>query len=194
MPDLDVQLLPEHRKKIDVHIPGENRYVIFGCILTGLVIATYAGSLVYKNSLVASAKALDQQITDTEARRDQPTEDKLILLDKRLQLVTALLNGHLLWSEAFTRIESLVEPEVQLKNFSANVNDKKFTFKGETSSFPAIAHQIAAFLTSKELTNVALDKVVALPTGRLEFNMSLRFDPTLFLRKTQASPSPTPRP
>lgn len=193
MPDLDVQLLPEHRKKIDVHIPGENRYVVFGCILTGLVIAAYIGAFIYKNSLVASAQTLDRQIADVEAHRDRSTEDKLILLDKRLQLVTSLLNGHLLWSEAFTRIQALIEPEVQLKNFSANVNDKKFTFKGEASSFPVVAKQIASFLASKELTDVALDKVVALPTGRLEFNMTLRFNPTVFLRKPQASPSPIPQ-
>jgi|SRR3989344_735204 len=190
--DSDLQLLPERRKKIDVFVPGENRLLSIGIVVLVLIVLLFIGTTIYKQSLISSVETTDTKLADLEKRRDRDLEKKLLELNQRLGIASSLLDSHLLWTQAFTKIQSMTQSQVQFRNFSSNIREKKFVFKAEAASYQIVAQQIAIFLDSKDITNIALDKVVALPTGRLEFNMTLNFEPDKLITKAATATTPTP--
>src|SRR3989344_2023614 len=104
MPDAGgLQFLPETRKKIDVKRPGQNRHLVFGFIVLGVVLGLYLGLSSYKESLLSEVTALSQQLSDLERARDKQLEIKLLDLNKQLAVINPLLNSHVFWSTAFIK-------------------------------------------------------------------------------------------
>lgn len=183
MTDADLQLLPERRKSIEIHTPGQNKPLVFSIILAVIVGAVYGALYFYKSSLLSTAQSIDNELAALEQRRDKPTEEKLLLLNKKLAVVGPLLSGHVYWSEAFARIQRLTQPQVQFKTLSAGTSDKKLIFKANAPNYMTVARQIAAFLSDGSIADITLDKVATLPSNKVEFNMSMIFDPKTFLAK-----------
>ncbi len=177
MPDIGgLQLLPETRKKIEIKIPGQNRTLVLGFVALVLVIGLYFGLTVYKQSLLSAFSSIDQQLSDIEKSRDKQAESKLLDLNKQLAVVNPLISSHFLWSEAFAKIQSLVQPQVQFKTVNADALGKKILITGVAANYSTIARQIAAFYTMESVTDIILNKVQSQPTGQVELTMQLFFD------------------
>lgn len=176
-----LQLLPETRHKIDVKIPGENRLIYIGMALLILVAAVATGLYFYKNSLQDELLVLDLEIANLEKSRDKKSEANILTLDKQLALVSNLLEGHVTWSKAFSKVESLIQPQVQFLSFSAAVAENRFEFKAVAPHYTAIAKQVSAFTSDESIKDLSLTNVHVLTTGKLEFSVKLEFDKAKFL-------------
>lgn len=185
MADINLQLLPETRKRIDVHVRGENTYLTASVIFVGVIVVIYLGAYLYYSSIVSGIKSINNDLATLEQNRDKNTEDKLLALNQKLSVVGPILASHFYWTDALVKIGKLTQPQVQFKSVSAGIGDKKINFKAEAANYTVVAHQIAAFLGDQAFTNVAIGKVLSLSTGRVEFNMQLDFDSNKLLMRTQ---------
>lgn len=180
-----LQLLPETRKKIEIFIPGQNRLLILSLVLVGLLVLAYFGLKIYKNSIVNSIASFDQGLQDIEKSRDKETEIKLIGLGKQFSTVRPLLDSHILWSQALTKVQGITLPKVQFENLTSSAASKKFLLKAVADNYTTIAKQIAAFYGEESITDLQLNRVATLTDGKIEFSMELVFDPSKFLNKAK---------
>jgi hypothetical protein len=185
MPDVGgLQLLPETRRKIEVNLPGQNKSLVWSFVFALIILAAYIGLLVYQSSLNATSTSLDNQLAAIEKGRDKATESKLINLSRQLGTINPLLAGHLIWSDAFIKVQSLTLPQMQYETLNTNIDSKKFLYKAIAANYTTVAKQIAAFYSSDAFTDVILDKVAVQPSGRVEFTLELYFNPDKFLLRS----------
>ncbi len=178
-----LQLLPETRKKIEVKIPGQNRLTTFSFIFLALILALYGGLMLYQGMLSSDLDEIERQLVDIEKGRDKKEEKKMLDLHNTLSIIRPLLESHVVWSEGLTRIQNLVNPQVQFDSLSAKIDREEYIFKAYAPNYAVIAKQIAAFYTDPAIVDINLGKVTSLPAGKLEFNMLLNLDIDQFLRK-----------
>lgn len=178
-----LQLLPETRRKIEIKIPGENRFIYAGITILVLMLVLVGGLYFYKISLENKKTELDAKIASLEKDRDKKVETNLVILNKQLSLISSLLDSHVIWSKALNKIENLLQPQVQFLSFSATVSDNKFEFKALATNYTVVAKQIAAFVSDDSIKDVTLNNVHVLTSGKLEFNLKLEFDKTKFIKE-----------
>ena len=178
-----LQLLPETRKKIDIRVPGENRMIVIGSIFLIITLVLITGLYLYKNSLESELSSLDTQIVALEQKRDKKTEQSILVFNKQATLLSKLLNDHVYWTTGFSKIERLVQNQVQFENITTSLADNKVDFKAIAANYTTIARQIAAFASDESIEDVTLSKVNALTNGQLEFSMKISFNKNKFLKK-----------
>ncbi|MBX4189999.1 hypothetical protein KW791_01755 [Candidatus Parcubacteria bacterium] len=177
-----LQLLPETRKRIEVNIPGENRMLRIGVILC-IIIALISGGLFwYRNSLSQKLANADQDLTALEGQRNKKGEENLLTLHRQIDLISQLLKNHLYWSIGFSKVESLLQSNVQFKSISSNVSDATFAFRATANDYPTLAKQLAAFVADNSVKDVSLGGVTVLTNGKLDFSARIQFNPTEFLK------------
>lgn len=179
----DLQLLPERRKKIEIHVPGENRLLVLSLIAAVFVAALYFSGYLYLKSLNASIQGIDGKLKKQEESRDKTMEDKLFLLSKTLQVVSPIANSQNFWSYGLKHFTSLIEPTVQLDGLSVNSNDKNFSFLAYASNITTVAHQIAAFTNDDAFTDVTVGKISMATNGLVQFSMQVHFNPDKLVRQ-----------
>lgn len=184
-----LQLLPETRKKIELKVPGQTRPLVLGMVFLIIVLAAYFGLLTYKNSVLSSVANVDGQLADLERSRDKKLESDLLATQQQLSVVNPLLASHLIWSDAFGKIQKITQPQVQFQSIDADFNSRKIIFKALTANYTTLAKQVAAFYSDDSISDLTLSKVTSLPTGRIEFSMQLNFDVKKFLLAPPPGPS-----
>ncbi len=184
MPDQNgLQLLPETRRRIEIKIPGENRLIYTGITLLVLMVVMIGGLYYYKGTQETKRTDLDTKISALEKDRDKKVETNLLTLNKQLSLISTLLDSHVVWSKALSKIENLLQPQVQFLSFSAAVLDNRFEFKALATNYTVVARQIAAFVSDDSIKDITLTNVHVLTNGKLEFSIKLEFDKTKFLKE-----------
>ena len=177
-----LQLLPETRKKIEVITPGENRLVLAGGVVF-LISAVLAGGLYfYANSLENKLTSLDTEIVALEQKRDKEAEQNILVFNKQISMLSGLLSNHAYWTTAFSKIEGLLQSQVQLNNMTTSLSNSRVDFGATASNYTTIARQIASFLSDESIQDVTLNRVNTLTNGQLEFNMQITFDKSKFLK------------
>jgi len=176
-----LQLLPENRKRIDVNIPGENNMIYIGVGLIALVLVVYGGLWFYSNNLTGQISADDQQLATLESQRDKTAEQNLITLSKQMAITSQIIKNHIYWSQGLSKIESALQSNVQFKSISAILGESSLHIRALADNYTTIARQLAAFVADDSITDITLDGVSSLTSGKLDFNTSIKFDPTKFL-------------
>jgi len=177
-----LQLLPETRKKIEIITPGENRLITAGGVIF-LITLVFAGTLYfYMKSLENKLEVLDTEIVALEQRRNKQSEQNILIFNKQVSMLSNILNSHAYWTTAFSKIEGLLQNQIQLNNMTTSLSDSKIDFGATAANYTTIARQIAAFLSDESVKDVALNRVNTLTNGQLEFNMQIIFDGTKFLK------------
>ncbi|MEX2090996.1 MAG: hypothetical protein WD989_02635 [Candidatus Paceibacterota bacterium] len=186
MPDQGgIQLLPESRRKIDIKTPGENRWIYAGISALVLVAVVVLGLIFYRSGLENQITELDTSLTNLEKQRDKKVEANLLTLNKQLSVTTQLLNDHIFWSKALSKIQSLTQPQVQFSTFSAGAQDGRFEIKAITTNYTVLARQIAAYVSDDSIKDIDLNDVKTLTTGRLEFIIKITFDKGKFIKDNE---------
>ncbi|MEX1064192.1 MAG: hypothetical protein WD898_03745 [Candidatus Paceibacterota bacterium] len=179
-----LQLLPETRKKIEVKVPGQNRLLIMGVIVIVVVLALYFGLTFYKQSLESSIATLDTQLFELERSRDRELETNILNVQQQLSVVNPLLKSHLIWSDAFERIQNLTQPQVQYKSLNAEFNSRTIFINAVAANYTTVARQIAAFYSDDSIVDLDLSEARSLPSG-VDFSIEVTFDPTKFLIQSE---------
>ena len=186
MPDQGgIQLLPESRRKIDIKIPGENRWLYAGVIALVLMFAIAAALAFYRGGLENKLSELDTDLVNLENQRDKKVEANLLTLSQQLALTTQLLSNHVFWSKALTKIEALTQPQVQFSTFNALAEEGRFEIKAFTLNYTVLARQIAAYVSEDSIKDIDLTDVHVLTNGRLDFTIKITFDKNKFIREQQ---------
>ena len=184
MPDQNgLQLIPETRRKIEVKVPGENRLINTGIAVLILMFVLTGGLYFYRSTLEDKKTELDAKIVNLEKDRDKKVEANLLTLNKQLSLISTLQDSHVIWSKALSKVEGLLQPQVQFLSFAAAVSDNRFEFKALANNYTVVARQIAAFVSDDSIKDIALTNVHVLTTGKLEFSIKLEFDKIKFLKE-----------
>src|SRR3989344_4888324 len=169
-----LQLLPENRKRIDIKIPGENKFIYIGVVLIVLWL--------YSNKLANQITANDEQLATMEKQRDKKAEQNLITLSKQVDITNQILKNHIYWSVGLSKIESALQNNIQFKSFSGILSEESFHVRALSDNYTTIAKQLAAFVADDSTKDVTLDGVSALTSGKLDFNAKIKFDKTKFLK------------
>jgi hypothetical protein len=98
-------------------------------------------------------------------------------------MLSNLLNDHIYWTSAFSKIEGLTQVQVQFNTMTAAATNNKIGFEASAANYTTVARQIAAFLSDDSITDVSLDQVNTLTNGQLKLKMQLTFDRSKFLTK-----------
>ncbi len=183
-----LQLLPETRKRIEISIPGQNKFLVLGFIFIAILAVLYFGLFFYTRSLVSSINSIDRNLAALDKARDKAGENRLSELSRQLSVANSIMGNHIAWSGALNRIQDLILPQIQFQFLNADIINKRFTFKAFGANYTTVAKQVAAFYSDNLITDVSLNKVTSLPTGRVEFTMQLLIDPAIFLSKPATKP------
>ena len=182
MPDQNgLQLLPETRRKIEIITPGENRFLFVGTTVLVMVIVLVGGLYFYKNSLENKLVSLDAEISALEKSRNKEAEQNILIFNKQILMLSDLLNKHVYWTTAFSKIEGLTQNQVQFNSVTATLTNTRVDFKATAANYTTVARQIAAFLSDESITDINLNKITSLTNGQLEFTMQIIFDRSKFL-------------
>ncbi len=176
-----IQLLPETRKKIEIKIPGENRWIYSGIAALGIVLAAYAGLTAYAGSLQTQVDEIDTSISTL--KRDKRAETELLDLGKQTAIVSQFLTNHIFWTKALGKLSNDIAVGVQLRNFNASVPKQNLLFRAFAPTYTVIARQVAALAADDGLTDIGLSNAKSANTGGLEFTVDLTFDPAKYLKK-----------
>lgn len=176
MPDKGgLQLLPESRKKIEVRVPGENRLVTVGAVVLVLALGALGYLYWYTGTVQARLKSTDAKLTQLEQTRDKNAEQKILALNRQFALLSDLLTGHIYWSQAFAKIEGLIQPQVRLTGLQGNLKGDTVTFQAEGASYTVVARQLAVLLNDPVIDNVEITKISLNKEGRVAFSITMGF-------------------
>ncbi len=178
-----LQLLPETRKKIEITTPGENRLITIGSVIFIAAVVLAGGMYLYQNTLENRLMSLDAEIVTFEQQRNKQAEQNILVFNKQVSMLSNLLNDHIYWTSAFSKIESLTQVQVQFNTMTATATTNKLGFEALATNYTTVARQIAAFLSDDSITDISLDQVNTLTNGQLKFKMQLTFDRRKFLNK-----------
>ncbi len=178
-----LQLLPETRKKLDIKVPGENRLIAVGVVCILLVSLAGGGLWAYADSLGKKISDADTQIVALDARRNLMTEKSLITLSRQMSVTDQVIKKHTYWSTGFSEIEKALQNNVQFKSFSVALGEQSIHIRALTDNYATLAKQLAAFTKLPAVTDVTLDGVTSLTTGKLDFNAKIFFNSAEFLKK-----------
>ncbi len=180
-----LQLLPETRKKINVENPGENRPLVFAFLFLILVAGAYFGLLTYKNKQVAALASIDDRLVTLEKSRDKKEEAKLLNTYKQLSLANSIIQNHIFLSDAFGRIQSLIQPQVQIKSMSFDIGNGKIGVVAVASGLTTVAKQIAGLYSADFVSDIDLSKVQAQSNGQVNFSMDIFFKASKFINRAK---------
>lgn len=178
-----LQLLPETRKRIEVQVPGENRYITIGIVALALVFGLYIALKLYAGTLDDQLAALDKQIADQELSRDKKAEQELLAVSQQAMVMKQLLGSHIFWTNAFSRLSRLYQADMRMKSFNAISTPSSLKFDATASSYSAVAHQIASFLADDGIKDVTLGNIRSNEAGTVEFSVELVMDMQKLLLK-----------
>ncbi len=177
-----IQLLPGTQKRVEITTPGENRLLTGGIIAIVIILATFVGLKMYAQVLTTRLAGLDQQLLDVEQGRDKTAEQQLLTYNQQATLMESLLKNHIFWSQAFSRLERVLQGQVHLTTFSGSTAKQSITFSGSAASYSVIARQIASFLADDSVQDVQVKGIKASNVGSLDFGMDVLFKKDKFLK------------
>lgn len=172
----DIQLLPETRRKIDIRMPGGNRFLLSGiaCLVVVLAIGFYFDYL--SNKLEKSVNTLNSELLDLDSKRDKGFENNVKILKRQLALISGFVDNHIYWSIALQKLETLLQNKVQLTrlDFQKLENYNEISIGGKTINYSLLAKQLAAFLSDSSIEDIDLQNAETKSSGLIDFNLKLK--------------------
>lgn len=183
---VDINLIPREYKE-----KRERFKVIFSkaggiaLILLILSLLFYGGLLFYQGKLQENLNNIKEEINLLNQKRDPETEKAIINLDKNLEILKELFEGHFYWSEVFTRIESLTVPEVYLSKAKLAFlpDEVSIIFSGNALTYTNIARQIVSFQEDPLVVGVKVGNISLGAEGGVTFDLSVIFSKDVLLKQ-----------
>lgn len=185
-----VQLLPQARKRVAPARRGPGRMVYMGLAIAAIVLVANITLDAFGTSVEEKIAALDGQMRTQENQRDKDREDELEQVQKQSLQMTQLLSNHLYWSQAFGRIEELMQSGVTLQKIDADASDGKIEFIAISPNFATVARQLASFNVGDGFNDVTLNNAQTDADGGIEFGGEIIVDTSDLLKRLTATPQP----
>ncbi|MEK7582254.1 MAG: hypothetical protein AAB452_00105 [Patescibacteria group bacterium] len=179
-----IQLLPETRKKIEVKIPGENKMLYIGAGFLIAVLVLFGVAKAMTSKLEAQITEQNVSLRNFENNRDKEAEKKLLALSKQSASISSFLTNHIFWTIALGKIERALQQQVKVVSMNATVSTHTVTLNAVAPSYTVIARQMASLVADDGVTNVDISGAKSTNAGSYEFNITLQFDESKFLRNS----------
>ncbi len=160
--------------------------VLVGSIVTSclLIAVVYGGLFYYEKMQEAEGEAVYNKILDLDKKIEQKKEglEEILSFQKRLKLVSSLLDEHVYWNNFFGFLEKHIIESVYFVNF---IGDTKGVYGIEAigQEYKNIVEQVEAFRTDK-LTEKAEVKEGQIAKGKtsdgVKFNLELTVNSDIF--------------
>lgn len=188
-----IQLLSDTRRHIDINVPGENRLLYWGIGCLIVVGTIFAGLTVYAQRLEGDITDLDGRLASQNQERQQfeSASANMAAFSKQSSLAGNLISGHLFWSKAFSKLQSISQPQLQMSSFSASAAKKEMVIAARAPNYTTIARQIAAFVSDDSIKDITLTNAKASNLGGLEFGIKIEFDEAKLLKSAPVRKSGT---
>lgn len=177
MPELE--LLPEKTKKIEF---GGKRSFGPSFLVLILVAVLYGGLIFYNKTLGTKIKELDAAFLNFNNTRNKEEEKRIDEVKSKLDQSQILLEEHSFWSMGFKKIQKLTLPSVQFESLTASLPELKFEFRALAPNLTSIAKQGANFLADQSISDISVNQIKVLTTGKTEFVIKLTFNRDIFLK------------
>jgi Tfp pilus assembly protein PilN len=188
-----VQLLPETQRRptLSSYTSG-NSYFYFAIFLGAIILVASATLGSYKANLSKEIESLTGKMNTREKMRNKEQEKELVAAAKQSKVLQQVLANKIYWTQAFDRIEKIMQSTVTLTGLDANFEKGTITFKATADSYASVARQLASFTAASGITDVSVDKIDSSQAGSVEFTGSILVDTKAMLLKSV--PKATPKP
>ncbi|MDP3697624.1 MAG: hypothetical protein Q8R55_06485 [Candidatus Taylorbacteria bacterium] len=176
-----LQLLPGTKKRLGIKVPGENRFLYIGSAVLGSIIVVVFWLNLEAQSFKDQIKMFDEQILSLDQNRNKQSESNISVLNRQLTLTSQLINEHIYFSKAISKLESLMQDKIQIESLSIKSNGE-FSFTGFATNYTIVARQIAVFLVEDSILDIQLGEMNPQADGLLKFNIQIDFDKTKFIQ------------
>ena len=172
------QLTPGTKKKLDIKVPGENRFLYIASVILGAVLVTSFAFNRYEASLSGQLTSIDNQISGLEQQRNVKSEQELKVIQYQIENTTALIDDHIYWTQGFSTIANLMHSGVQINSFNYD-GLGKISMDLLALNYTVLAKQIAAFVYEEKIKDVSVSVITPFPNGNLKFDLVLLIDEKL---------------
>ena len=165
------------RKKAVVFVSS----VLMPCLLLGII---YIGLNYYEQKQLAASEDLNIKILnlDEEISQKQVELAEILPFQKRLKLVSALLDDHIYWNNFFNFLEEQVIDSVYFVNFSGDTGGE-YSLAAVGKEYKDIDKQVEAFQKNDVVikAEVREGRIVTGAAGQgVRFNVELKIKPDIF--------------
>jgi len=187
--------LPETQRRptLSSYTSG-NSYFYFAIFLGAIILVTSATLGSYKANLSKEIESLTGKMNTREKARNKEQEKELIAAAKQSKVLQQVLANKIYWTQAFDRIEKIMQSSVTLTGLDANVEKGTIAFRATADNYASVARQLASFAAASGINDVSIERMETTQAGNVEFTGIVTIDTKAVLLKasTKASPKPTP--
>lgn len=148
--------------------------IVLAVSILVLALLTWVGFFFYHKSLQSKKDSLDKQADEIYTSSNRDMTAKILDLEKDLGKVKKLLDSHVYPSRALKFLEDYILPNVQLLDFSLDVNSGIITASGAAQTYAILAKQILllekqeSIIKSVRVSDVSLGQL-----GGIGFSMEI---------------------
>lgn len=175
--------IPKESISVKTNSVGDKGIINFlGVLLLIISIGISIALFFYKVMLQNDIENLKSELAIAESSIDRQAVDKIIIFNKKLNLIREILGRHQASSNFLTLLSSSTVSSVQFK-------DLKYTYlsaggldvilRGESASYSALALQENEFKKVKEIKSFVFSNLSLLDSGKVGFDLVISMDPTI---------------
>lgn len=145
---------------------------------------TYVGFLIWQKERQDSSKIafLNVKVIDDQIAKSEIEIKEIKEFNKKLVLVSGLLDNHVYWTNFLDLLESTTLKDVYYEKFSGDISGK-YTIPAVASSLEAISLQLEVMKGYDKVESVAPDTGQTSADGsQVQFNLGLTVDPLVFTK------------
>lgn len=183
MPDSGgLQLIPQTKRKIEIHRPGQNKFLFISLGVLVIFSALALLSSWYKSSIESKIEEVNLKISEVENESRALAEEKreIKILANQFNTIRSLIDQHIFWSRGLALLEANIRPDVEFVSMNANTTEDKISLNGRASNYSSVARQIAALFREPSIKNVAVSGISASSELGVEFDLLIEFDQKTF--------------
>ena len=151
----------------------------------GLLIFVFISYFLVIQAIKASQKTQGETEAKlaSDASNNSELENEILTYQKKINHFSGVIKGQLETSNIFGLIEKQCHPSVWFNNFSFDARGGGVVLSGEAQDFQALGQQMLIFRGEEMIKNVNLASIQIKEGGKIGFNLSLSFDPSIFIFK-----------
>lgn len=181
---VDINLVPrEYRKKRErfAHIFSKTGGAVLALAILSLLL--YGGLLFYESNFNKTIDNINQEIVNLDIKRDLKTEQTMIDLDRKLEVLKDMFEEHLYWSKLFNKIEDLTVSEAYFSDARFNLigEELTFSFSGNALTYTTLARQMVSFQEEPEVDSVRVSEIFLSEEGGIAFDFEVVFLKSILL-------------
>jgi hypothetical protein len=176
MVEVDLRGRPKQSKKVMFAFYSAVFFLIFS-------ILGYLMTNVFLQKAHEEKSDLETKLDEMMTTEKKELEEEITLLKNKINEFSFLLDNQLQSSKIFEFTQRITHPQVWFSNFSLNSERGVLDISGKTQNFETLGQQIFILEDEPVIEKVSLDSFSINEEGKIDFELSLSFEPDFFISK-----------